>query len=168
MTVATNDKQVIATNGTEVFCSPPATESNKPSPCSHEEADTRMMVHMVDAIEKGHNSLMFRTTDTDVIVLAVPTVVSLDLNELWVSYGTGKNHKILPAHLFAKILDTSKSKCLPVFHALTGCVTSLFTGHGKKTTWKTYDNFPYVTSTFMELESTPSTVSNESLAIIER
>jgi len=127
-----------------------------------------MMVHMSDAIGKGHKSAMIRTTDTDVIVLAVSMVVSLDLNELWVSYGTGKSHKILPAHLFAKPLGTSKSKCLPVFHALTGCVTSLFTGHWRKTAWKTYDNFPDVTSTFMELKSTPSAVSNESLAIIER
>ena len=67
--------------------------------CSHEEADTRMMVHVADAVEKGHMSVMIRTTDTDVIALAVAAVVSLDLNELWESYETGKNHKILPAHL---------------------------------------------------------------------
>ena len=98
MTVAIEDSKDISTNGTEVLYSPPATEGNRLSPYSHEEADTRMMAHVADAVEKGHKSVMIRTTDTDVIVLAVAAVVSLDLNELWVSYGTGKSHKILPAH----------------------------------------------------------------------
>ena len=83
--------------------------------------------------------------------------------------GQEKKHKILPAHLFARALGPSKSKCLPVFHALTGCDTTSFcAGHGKKTAWTTWDNFPDATSAFVELGSTPSAVSNESLAIIER
>ena len=169
MTVAIEDKQVMATNGTGILCSSPVTEVKKLSSCSHEEADTRMIVHVADAVEKGHKSVMIRTADTDVVVLTVTAVVTLDLNEHWDSYGTGKNHKILPAHLFAKALGPSKSKCLPVCHALTGCdTTSFFAGHGKKTAWTTWDNFPDATGAFVELGSTPSAVSNESLTIIER
>ena len=108
VTVAIEDKQVIATNGTGIFCSPPVTEVRKLSSCSHEEADTRMIVHFANAVEKGHKSVIIRTADTDMVVLAVTAVVTLDLNELWVSYGTGKNHKTLPAHLFAKALGPSK------------------------------------------------------------
>ena len=60
------------------------------------------MVRVASAVENGHKSVMIRTTDTVVIVLAVPAVVSLDLNELWESSGAGKDHKIvLTAHLFA-------------------------------------------------------------------
>ena len=66
----------------------PATRRNKLSPGSHEEADTRIMVHIADAVQNGHQSVMIRTTDTDVVVLAVATVATLDLKELWVSYGT--------------------------------------------------------------------------------
>ena len=55
-----------------------------------------MMVHVADAVEKGHKSVMIRTTDTEAIVLAVAAVVSIDLSELWGSYETGKIHKILP------------------------------------------------------------------------
>ena len=51
------------TNDTLVLCSPPATESNSLTPCSHEEADTRIIVHVADAVEKGHKSVMTRTTD---------------------------------------------------------------------------------------------------------
>ena len=46
-----------------------------------------------------------------------------------VSYGTRRKHRILLVHLFAKALGPSKSKCLPIFHALTGCdTTSFFAG----------------------------------------
>ena len=55
----------------------------KLSPCSHEEADTRMMVHVADAVDKGHNSIMIRTVDTDVVVLAVAAVHTLGIKELW-------------------------------------------------------------------------------------
>ena len=112
---------------------------------------------------------MIRTADTDVVVLAVAAVATLSLEELWVSYGTGKGHKVLPAHLFAKALGSSKSRCLPLFHALTGCdTTSFFAGHGKRTAWTTWENFPDVTCAFLELARAPSAISSESLSLIER
>ena len=117
MKMAIEGKQIIVTKGEEVLCFPPETRRNELSPCSHEEADTRTMVHIADAVQDGHQSVMIRSTDTDMVVLAVATLE--DLKELWVSYGTGKNHQILPANLFAKALGLTKSKCLPIFHALT-------------------------------------------------
>ena len=130
---AIEGKQIIVTRGEEVLCSPPATRRNKLSPCSHEKEDTRMMVHIADAVQDGHQSIMIRSTDTDVVGLVVTT---LDLKELWVSYGTRKNHRILLAHLFAKALGPSKLKSLLIFHALTGCdTTSFFAGYGKRTAW---------------------------------
>ena len=44
-------RQIIVTKGEEVLCSPPATRGNKLSPCSHEEADTRITVHITDAVQ---------------------------------------------------------------------------------------------------------------------
>ncbi|KAL9960530.1 hypothetical protein ACROYT_G034002 [Oculina patagonica] len=128
-----------------------------------------MMVHLADAIENGPQSVMIRTADTDVVVLAVATVVTLDLKEVLVSFGTGKNHNILPAHLFAKALGPSKSKCLPVFHALTGATRHLsLQDTAKKTAWAAWENFPEVTIAFLELASAPSAISEENLSIIER
>ena len=75
------------------------------SPCSHEEVDARMMVHIADAVQDGHQSVMIRSTDTHLVALVAAT---LDLKELWVSYGTRKNHRILLAHLFAKAPCPSK------------------------------------------------------------
>ena len=48
------------------------------------------MVHFADAVQDGHQSVMIRSTDTDVLVLAIAAVATLDLKELWVSYETGK------------------------------------------------------------------------------
>jgi len=108
-------------------------------------------------------------TPTDVVVLAVAAVATLDLKELWVSYETGKKHRILTAHLFAKALSPTKSKRLPIFHALTGCdATSFFAGYGKRTAWAVWENFPNVTSTFLELAGTSSSISEENLCTIER
>ena len=39
-------------------------------PCTHEEADNRLMVHVADAVARGHNSIMIRSVDTDVVVFA--------------------------------------------------------------------------------------------------
>ena len=40
-------------------------------PCPQEEADTRMLLHVKDAMNCGFKSVMIRTVDTDVVVLAV-------------------------------------------------------------------------------------------------
>ena len=91
---------------------------------------------------------MIRSTDTDVVVLIVAAVATLDRKELWVSYETGKNQ---------------------IFHALTGCdTTSFFAGYGKRPAWEVWENFPNVTSTFLELAGTPSSISEENLCTIER
>lgn len=57
----------------------------------------------------------------------------LDLEELWIAFGTGKNLRHISAHEIARSLGPSKSTALPVFHAYTGCDTvSSFSTKGKK------------------------------------
>ena len=82
MTILIEGKQIVATHGTKVLCSPPVMVGSTLSPCSHEEADARMMVHVADAAGNGHKSIMIRTADTDVVVLAVAAVATLSLEEL--------------------------------------------------------------------------------------
>jgi len=73
--------------------------------CNHEEADTRLLVHLVDAVQQGHRTTIIRTTDSDVLLLAVATVHQIpELNELWVSIGTGSTHKLIAAHSMSKAL----------------------------------------------------------------
>lgn len=68
-------------------------ETDPIAPCTHEEADTRMLFHVADAARKGLRKLILRTVDTDVVVLAIAHVCQLDIEELWVAFGTGKNFR---------------------------------------------------------------------------
>ena len=103
-----------------------------------------MILHMADAVNDGYQKVLLRTVDTDVVVLAVMAAAKIDIQELWVAFGTGKHFRYIPAHQIALALGPSKSQALPFFHAYTGCDTvSAFSTRGKKTawdTWNTYDN----------------------------
>lgn len=80
------------------------------SPCNHEEADSRIFVHVMDAVRKGQTKIMIRANDTDIVVFAVycaskvPTIV-----ELWVHVKTGDTHRYIPAHEIAAALGTELS-----------------------------------------------------------
>ena len=39
--------------------------------CNHEEADTRMLIHLLDAVTNGATTCLIRTVDTDVIVILI-------------------------------------------------------------------------------------------------
>ena len=70
------EKEFFSTCGKHVLCSRVHQDVSALALCSHEEADTRMFLHAKDAAEKGNRRIMLRTVDTDVVVLAVSTVVS--------------------------------------------------------------------------------------------
>ena len=113
---------------------PAQKDVNQLAPCSHEEADSRMMLHVHHASKHGHNRILVRTVDTDVVVLAVMTAKKLPADvQIWLAFGTGKYFRYLAAHKIAASLGSEKALALPMFHALTGCDTvSAFVGHGKK------------------------------------
>ncbi len=62
-------KAVYITSGeSEVSVDP----SNPAMPdCNHEEADTRVVVHIVHALEQGMETIEVRTADTDVIAWCI-------------------------------------------------------------------------------------------------
>ena len=61
------DKQVICTLDRDVICRQPM---DKEGPCSHEEADRRIMVHVAYAANT-YNNILIHTVNSDVVVLAV-------------------------------------------------------------------------------------------------
>ncbi|CAB3995762.1 Hypothetical predicted protein, partial [Paramuricea clavata] len=93
------------------------------SSCNHEEADTRIVVHVKHALENGAKSIQVRTVDTDVVVAL--TGVFHDLSQinadldLWVAFGC----------------DT----------------TSAFGGKGKKSFWQSWNAYEEVTDAFVHL-----------------
>ena len=90
------------------------------------------MVHILDAASCGHRRIRIRINDTDVVVVPISVAITVPTNELWITYGSGKNVQNIPAHSIAMLLGPDKASTLPMFHALTGCDTvSFFGGRGK-------------------------------------
>ena len=62
------NKDVNITSGENVFSSSKSSDMQR---CDHEEADTRIAVHVLHALSKGHNQVLIRTLDTDVVVVMI-------------------------------------------------------------------------------------------------
>lgn len=119
------------------------------SPCDKEEADTRIFCHVAD-IAKNFKKVKIITVDSDVVVIALSVFNNLDLEELWVEFGSSKSRRWIPIHIYANLLGLEKCKALPFWFAFTGCdTTSQFAGHGKKSAWKTWTSFPECTDVFI-------------------
>lgn len=161
------ESQIIVTHHKDVLCTQPR-DTTDLAPCTHEEADTRMFLHVSDAVNHGYCKVMIRTVDSDVLVLAIAAVQQLDIDELWVAFATGKSFRYLPAHEMASVLGPEKCIALPFLHAFSGCDTvSSFAGRGKKTVWEIWKTFIEVTPAFCSLASTPSSVDDQ-LEVLER
>ena len=72
------------------------------SPCTHEEADTRILLHAVECAMQGFNTVVIRTVDMDVMIIAISMFQHLGLSELWIAFGTGKNFHYVPIHDIVK------------------------------------------------------------------
>ena len=65
-----------------MLCSLAAADVCSMAPWSHEEADTRLFVHVADAVRKGFQKVMVGTVDTDVVVLAIAMFNQIGADEL--------------------------------------------------------------------------------------
>ena len=163
------DKELYATDGSGVLCSPAESHLAGLAPCSHEEADTRLLLHVADAVQKGCKKVTIRTVDTDVVVLAVASFSKAAPDELWIAFGVGSSFRYIAVHEMVATMSPTQCMTLPVFHAFTGCGTvSAFAGRGKKTAWETWKSFPEVNDAFSELLCMPSEVSERSMLLLER
>ena len=102
------------------------------APCTHEEADTRILLHLGVAVQQGHNKMSIRTVDTDVVLLAITSAQRFnnDIAELCVAFGVGRRFQFIAAHEIAGALGPARCVALPMFHAFTGCDTVLFWREG--------------------------------------
>eukprot|EP00112_Aurelia_sp_Birch-Aquarium-sp1_P007906 Seg1863.1 transcript_id=Seg1863.1/GoldUCD/mRNA.D3Y31 product="hypothetical protein" protein_id=Seg1863.1/GoldUCD/D3Y31 len=162
-------KTVIVTKGENALCWPPR-DTSLINPCNHEEADTRIFVHVKDAQQgQGMNRAIIHTVDTDVVVLGVAAVVRLKDLQLTIAFGSRQYFRYINANKIAVLLGEEKAFALPMFHAFTGCDTvSFFAGKGKKSAMKTWEITPTVTQSFLSVEQNPSVITDEDMAIIEQ
>ena len=86
----TDHKMVLATQGENVIFSS-AIDIDRFTPCNHEETDTRIFQHLKDFSASGHRKVSLETVDTDVVFIEISLFNKLDLEELWIEFGTGVN-----------------------------------------------------------------------------
>jgi len=147
-----SDKTIYSTVDDQVVCSSRGTITSALAPCSHEEADLRIFVHVKDVAHQGHTKVMIR----NVVVIAVAKFLQIGLEELGVAFGSGKNYRHIEVHQIVSHIGAEKSQALAFFHAFTGCDTvSFFSNRGKKSAWQAY---PEATDAFHALCSRPPDV----------
>ena len=97
-------------------------------PCNLEEADTRVFLHATNKAENGHQRVVIRTVDADVLVLAISTFDKLEsfVEELWLDFGAEKNRKFFPVHDIYEELRKSKAMGLPFFSCVYWLRPSIF------------------------------------------
>ena len=70
------------THGSDVLRSSTGLDVSNIALCSHEKADTRLILNSADAVLKGHRRISIRTVDTDLLVLAVASFDKIKPDEL--------------------------------------------------------------------------------------
>ena len=92
------DSVVVMTKGEDVL-SNHEIERRNIEPCAKEEADDRMFLRAMAISRAGHTKLCIISPDSDVIIIALYAFWHLDVDELWVEYGVGKDRRWLPIHI---------------------------------------------------------------------
>lgn len=89
-----------------------------------EEADLRILLHVLDALKERHKICVVISNDTDVVVALLhhmPVFLQHDLEELWVRAGVGDSTRYVPLHILFERLGCQLCAVLPAVHSLTGC-----------------------------------------------
>ena len=119
--IHSGEKQVVSSHGQGVLSTLPLEDVSRLAPRTQEEADTRMFLHVADAVKSGFVRIVVRSVDTDVLVLTV-TLVQEQTQEsiqLWVAFGTGTNLRYVPAHEIASSLGENNALALPAFQVFS-------------------------------------------------
>ena len=123
-----------ATDGSGVLCSPAESYCARLSPCSQEEADTRLLLDAADAVQKGCKKVAILTVDTDVVIFAVVSFSKIFPEQFFVAFGVTSNCRYIAVHEIVFTMNPTKCLTLPEPHWFIACDTvPSFAGRGKKT-----------------------------------
>ena len=114
--------------------------------CTHEEADTRVIVHLLHAVNAGIATVLIKTGDTDVVIILCGQYHRiLQSSNIWIAFGSGKHQQTINLGMIYHALGPKQCLSMPVFHALTGCdTTSAFRNKGKRMCVATLKKKPVV------------------------
>lgn len=86
---------------------------------NHEEADTRFVIHGMDATQMGFSTVIINSRDTDVLLLMIHHYDKLPA-KIWLQFGTHHKPRFVPVHDIVQKMGLEKNNLL-AFHALTDC-----------------------------------------------
>ena len=155
-----DEKDVYATMGDKVLHN--GKGSAMPE-CDHEEADTRIVVHALHALQASSTGMVF-TGDTDVVVIFLSNFHHFKAvnpcAEIWIAFRSGKNTKMLHLNTIAANLGPVNCRGMAMFHAFTGCdSTSSFKFKGKRYCCKVMKMMPHLMQHFASVAETPFQIS---------
>ncbi len=102
---------------------------------TQEEADTRIILHLIHAVSNGVERVVIHANDTDVIVLCIYYLSTDKLNtlkELWVRT---EQDKYIPIHDITAALGPAMCQRLPFVHSLSGRDTTSYPYFTGKKAW---------------------------------
>ena len=107
-------------------------------PTNHEEATSRLFLHVKDLARQGSQKIAIRAVDADVLVLAVSLYYDIQhkvnkLRVVSISFGVRKDRWFFPVHEMFKELGSDKSIALRFFHSFSGCDQTSFMSYVSKT-----------------------------------
>ena len=153
------DIYITMSNGTTVGHVGPGEDMK--TVCNQEEADTRIILHIIHDLNCRFSSILIKTSDSDVIVILIQHLQHFDtistVCNITVHYGIGKTQRVINIRELACALGVQRSAALSLFVTLTGCEsTSAMKGCSKRMcfpVWKKCS--PRVTECMVELLDSP-------------
>jgi len=145
--------EVIITHGEDTLgCNMPK--------CNHIEADYRIVLYVIKAIDRGSCSIVVRTGDTDVLVILVGhSKTFLDMCEnlsLTVMFTAGSRTQYFDILKIAKYINLEYCKGFMLFYAYTGCdYTPHFYNIGKTKWFDLYIKDDAIKKTFTTVCENP-------------
>jgi hypothetical protein len=117
---------------------------------NQEEADTKVILHTLDALDKHDSKVHLRSpsADTDILVLCIALIQNPE--RVYYDYGVGKNRKSVCLSDYQ--VPPDEREALIGFHAVTGNdYTSAFFGKGKNKCWKIMKGKQEFVTAFQEM-----------------
>ena len=119
--------------------------------CNHEEADSRIFVHLLHALQTKSIGLI-HTQDIDIVVIlpanSQQIISAKPAADIWIYFHAGKSKRIINLNSIVANLDKETCKSLALFHTLTGSdSTSAFKFTGKRSCWNILTKcnlFPFI------------------------
>ena len=143
---------------------------------SHEEADTRMCLHLQDALSKGMRYISVACADTDVLIVLLGIFhrlqSSYNFTDIIFQIPRAKDSIRVGLKSLAERLGQSMCQALPFLHALTGSdTTSAFKNIGKKKGYDILKTYKDALVPFSSLYMTPFqniTLEMDKFKVIQR